>query len=156
MADDAVTLRELMELRFREQQRALELLAEANAREVALLKENVERIAVLHAEAHAREHALTQTALEKAERAMEHRLEGLNEFRGQLRDQAATFASRDLVDSRLATLSIRQDEATERIEARLKLLEHNSANLQGRLWSMGAGVALLMTVLTLALRWVAP
>ena len=62
MADDAVTLRELMELRFREQQRALELLAEANAREVALLKENVERIAVLHAEAHAREHALTQTA----------------------------------------------------------------------------------------------
>lgn len=168
MRDDTpVTLRELLEhqikaerdvidQRFIEMNRALELRAETNTREVNLLKDNVERIAMLHADAHAREHELTTIALEKAERAMEHRLENVNEFRGQLRDQAATFASRDLMDERLGVITTRIEREVESIDARLKVLEHNAANMSGRLWSMGVGVGLLIIVINLAFRWLTP
>lgn len=65
------------------------------------------------------------------------RLEGMNLFRDQLREQAATFATRDEVQLMAQT----RDEAIQRLERR-------AANLEGRLWAFGAIVALAVTTLS--------
>src|SRR5688572_16854842 len=97
----SITLREWVSEQFTAQQRALEMLAttqqrslemlaETQARETKVLKDQVEKIADLHADAHKREHALTEEALSKAEQAVDRRLLEMNNFRAQLTDQAAT------------------------------------------------------------------
>lgn len=65
----------------------------------------------IHSEAHAREHLaherihnVEKDQLEKAERAMGKRLEGMNEFRDALQDQAARGVSRELFDAQIAPL----------------------------------------------------
>lgn len=49
--------------------------------------------------AHAREHALEAVARDKAEAAVNQRLEGMNEVRSQLKDQALTFARVEVVQA---------------------------------------------------------
>lgn len=72
-----------------------------------------------------REMTLTQasanTAIQKAEMAIEKRLEGVNEFRGQLADQASTFMPREVAEvamndlrKQIATLTARVDTAAGR------------------------------------------
>lgn len=53
-----------------------------------------------HSEAHDREHLMTQVALDKADERMNVRLEGMNEFREQLRMQTTTFVTKDMADVR--------------------------------------------------------
>lgn len=48
---------------------------------------------------HEREHKLTQDALEKALKANDTRLEGMNQFRQQLQEERSRFVSRDLFDA---------------------------------------------------------
>jgi hypothetical protein len=48
-------------------------------------------------EFHRHEHELSHVAVGKAEDAMKIRLEGMNEIRKQLEDQAATFATRESI-----------------------------------------------------------
>jgi len=45
-----------------------------------------------------------QTAVTKAETATEKRFDAVNEFRGQLSDQAASFMPRELAEGRLAAI----------------------------------------------------
>jgi len=45
-----------------------------------------------------------QRALEKAERDLSKRLEGMNEFRDALKDQAANFVTRESMDLKLAPM----------------------------------------------------
>lgn len=45
-----------------------------------------------------------QRAIDKAERTMNSRLEGMNEFQDQLRDQASRLISRDEVNSSLKSM----------------------------------------------------
>jgi hypothetical protein len=49
--------------------------------------------------AHAREHDLEATARDKAETGIDKRLEGMNEVRSQLKEQALTFARVETVNS---------------------------------------------------------
>lgn len=48
---------------------------------------------------------LQTNALEKAERVMNTRLEGMNEFRASLRDQASTFVPRSMHDAVIERIS---------------------------------------------------
>lgn len=48
---------------------------------------------------HQREHQLGQVAIEKAEEAINRRLETMNDFRAQLTEQQATFLARETFDS---------------------------------------------------------
>lgn len=52
----------------------------------------------LHQSFHDSEHNMTELALNKADEALERRLEQMNEFRAQLEKQASTFLTRDLFD----------------------------------------------------------
>lgn len=193
MTDDEITLKEWIHERFSAQDKAVELLAvshqraiemlaaankaalealaETSARETLLLKDQVERIATLHAEAHGREHALTGDALDKAATSMDKRLEGMNEFRAQLNQQAATFVRRDMLDAQMSamnssseqdvrllseridrettSISARITALTKTIDDRLKILETASANMAGRLWALGVALGLLIIVANL-------
>jgi hypothetical protein len=55
-----------------------------------------------------------EKAVDKALDANEKRFEGVNEFRGQLTDQAATFVRRDEIDIRITALGDKLDAETKR------------------------------------------
>lgn len=96
--------------------------------------------------------------------AMEKRLELLNEFRGQLREQAATFVTRDFADAehdrmRIQIQALQQmvaDAITEReydqrhgeVMRRVSELERWRANVSGRYVGLSAIGALFIAVTT--------
>ncbi len=60
-------------------------------------------------------HASSEKAIEKSEVSMEKRFEGVNAFRDQLQDQAATFMPRELAESQAAALNARINELAEKV-----------------------------------------
>lgn len=68
--------------------------------------------ALEHAAAHAREHTATELAIKKADDRIETRFEGVNEWRGQSKDQMATYARADDMIGRLKT----QQEQINKLE----------------------------------------
>jgi len=107
----------------------------------------------------------TQRAVNKAEEQMNTRLESMNEFRGQLKDQAATFVKieqhnelkeqitarissnenvmqhfvrKEDVDNTRAALASRTDEIRATLQSRLETTEKILANWQGRMVVFGA------------------
>jgi Flp pilus assembly protein TadB len=83
------------------------LLAEHHANEVRFLAMEKATVAAL---------AAAQRAVEKAEIAVEKRLEGMNEFRGSLADQARLLMPRGEADSRINALSETLKELASRID----------------------------------------
>lgn len=74
-------------------------------------------------DAHVAQHGAEDRAVDLAQKAMDKRLDGMNEFRDQLRDQASTFVRRDQLDSFIAQYERAHAEvvsliATEREERR--------------------------------------
>lgn len=53
----------------------------------------------VHEKSHNREHEFTKEALTKAEKTTDERFKSTNEFREQLRDQASTFVTRDVINT---------------------------------------------------------
>ena len=124
--------------------------------------------------AQANEVALTaaEKAVNKAEAAAAERFRSVNEFRGQLADQAATLMLRSEAAVQFNALlekiealaeEHRRDmvvmrEMADRLAAhsdeRLKLLESSGANLQGRLWSLGAAMALVIVAVNILIRFI--
>lgn len=60
--------------------------------------------------------AAAQRAVEKAESAVEKRLEGMNEFRGSLADQARLLMPRAEADSRMAQLAEQLKNLASRVD----------------------------------------
>lgn len=109
---------------------------EAHDREHASMREAlktaidaVDKERTMLALAHAKEHELEAEARDKAEIAVDHRLEGMNEVRGQLREQASTFARVESVAS-----------LTDRIIA----IEKLDIKGEGRALGQGAVVAIIV------------
>lgn len=73
-----------------------------------------------------------QMALNLARRELDRRLEGMNEFREQLRAQANTF------------MTIKEyDIAHKELERRIRALEENKSNLEGRMWIIPSIIVLI-------------
>jgi preprotein translocase subunit SecF len=124
-----------------------------------------ERVHADQAAAHAREHALMAEALTKTEQANERalraatdslnkRFDAVNEFRATLADASARFATRDRLDVLERTLTALVEDRSKENRRRIELLEHAASNMAGRLWALGVGVALLIVVVNVALRFV--
>ena len=84
-----------------------------------------------------------EKAVEVAYTSMDARLEGMNQFRDALRDQAAKFITRDVADKtncavtdRTRSLELKGEEITTRIDALEKSLASYSASMDKRLESM--------------------
>jgi chromosome segregation ATPase len=80
-----------------------------------------------------------QTALDKAETALTKRLEGMNEFRDTLKDQAGRFVTMDILDAKLTN-----------INNQLKTLDNYRANMEGRLWAISAAVTIINIAMGIA------
>lgn len=83
--------------------------------------------------------ANSERANDLAADSINYRLEGMNEFRKQLEDQASHFITRhDL----------------EQMDARMQRVENLLANLQGRLWAIPASVGIISIVVSIFLHYV--
>ena len=101
--------------------------------------------------------AAAKEAVAKAESASEKRFESVNEFRGQLRDQAASFITRDeysiqlksitdKLDNATASFSSQLDRATQQLSSSISGLTLSRAESEGKmsgraeLWALIAGI----------------
>ena len=73
-----------------------------------------------------------QDAIRLARKELDRRLDGMNEFRDQLRNQAATFVTREI-----------SDVQHKRLEDRLSSLEKQKSNLEGRMWIIPSIIVLI-------------
>jgi hypothetical protein len=78
----------------------------------------------------------SEKAKDTAYASMEKRLEGMNEFRDTLKDQAAKFVTRDELASQL-----------ERINILVKSLELSKATLEGKANQSSVNVAMIFSIL---------
>ena len=83
---------------------------------------------------------LNNVAQEKADQKMESRLQGMNEFREQLKTQASTFMSRDFYDARHSELQKQVDD-----------LRLNRANLEGKASQQSVMIAFLIAIAGIAI-----
>lgn len=119
---------------------------------------------------------MTTVALDKAEKAVDMRLMGMNEFRQQLNEQANTFATvarldqlrdgynmllqqvREKFDEQLKSNAVRSETliaanavkselASDTNAARLTKQENTIANLQGRMYVLGLVLLFLQSLL---------
>lgn len=83
-----------------------------------------------------------EKAIDLAREAMEKRLEGMNEFRAQLKDQASVLITRNEVDVQIT-----------RINTDIKLLNESKAKLEGKASqsAMNATIALSVAGLILSI-----
>ena len=102
---------------------------------------------VLWLEAHRQVHDTTNAQLGKAEVSMERRLEGMNEFRQSLRDQTATFMTRDMADARLSAMADKIEAVDNRVDAQ----DRWQSGIDGRTIGAAAAVSLIVTLLGLGL-----
>lgn len=84
----------------------------ATQRELELLLNSHEKEHILAKESHEKVHEMESLALIKAEIQMSHRLESMNEFREQLNSQAATFLTRDAIESSLEEWGLKLETAS--------------------------------------------
>ena len=109
--------------------------------------------------AHVDQHRAEQRAIEAATTAMDKRLDAMNEFRDQLRDQAASFVRRDQLESLDASVDRRYEElrsliATEREERRSnegarRGINQSTAFIVGAIGLTGTIVGILVVVVNL-------
>lgn len=149
----------------------LERTAEETARRtdhaVSVALAAVAETARIHAEAHRQQHEaherihnVEKQQVDRATAAMDRRLEGMNEFRATLKDQAGTFVSRDSYEERHDSLMQRVDVIDKHLGdlvtrllfdtalTRISSLERKIAYYSGAAAVIGAAVAYIIRVAT--------
>ncbi len=76
---------------------------------------------------------LSDSAVSKAERTMNERLNSMNEFRDALRDQANRMATRAELD---------------KVDSAVQALQQAKANLDGRLVMLSGGISIVVSLLS--------
>jgi hypothetical protein len=92
-----------------------------------------------------------EKAVTKAEVAAEKRFEAVNEFRGQLSDQAATFLSRTEADVRIGALGEKVDQHAQLSSERISQIDRRLDLTQGKSAGLNAGWLILVGVVSLIL-----
>lgn len=97
-----------------------------------------------------------ERAVSKSESAQEKRLEGVNEFRAQLSDQAATFVRRDDVDVRIAAITERLNDTINKVtKLDENVIARSAQRVEARSASgavyaaIGFGISLLLAAIVL-------
>ena len=101
-------------------------------------RESHEREHFAHVSAHDREHVMTGVAITTATGALDKRLEGMNEFRGTLRDQQSTFLRREQYEAQAGAML-----------ERVINLEKSNVKVEGRSLGQGTIVGLIVGAVTL-------
>lgn len=92
-----------------------------------------------------------EKAVITAKDALDLRLEGMNEFRKQMAEQAANFMPRSeyliqhkSIGDRVDALQRLCDDRFERLDKRVQLVELVKSNIQGRIWATAVMVTLII------------
>lgn len=101
-------------------------------------------------EAHAAVHQTEAIAREKAEASVAQRLEAMNEFREQLRNQAATFLTKDVFEARWSDYLRRHEELRELISDLQKADLGTDARRAGLARGQGMVIAAIIGSITVA------
>ena len=104
----------------------------------------------IHAEAHDREHEFMLASLSKSDAVLEKRLEGMNEFREALKDQSASFLTREVYEVQHENLSTRLDRLAERVGA----AERWESGINGRTIGVSAAVGIAVIIFTIVLKFI--
>jgi len=118
------------------------------------LREYVESLFYQYKEAHEKEHKLQQESIELARKNMEYRLEGLNEWRGQLTDERGTLVSKDLFYGKIGEIDSKSSTKADADATTIGELKVKLANLEGRLTAVAAAISIGLVVLEIILRFV--
>jgi hypothetical protein len=110
----------------------------------------VDRLRTLSNETLAARFEAIDKAASLAALSLDKRLESMNEFRQQLNHQAATFITRSESDERIKTINTVHDS----LEMRVQALERMSANVEGRMWALGAGLTVLTIIVSIGLHFI--
>jgi hypothetical protein len=124
-------LRELLEQRMAQQDRA------AEARWTA----------------HEHEHAMLREAVMKAEIAVNTRLEGMNELRTQINRERGAYLTTETYEAKHEALIQKVEGQGAALNARLSTLENQAANVSGRFWALGVGLTLVVIAINVALHF---
>lgn len=89
-----------------------------------------------------------QVAVDKAEVATNHRLDTMNEVRDQLRDQAATFAIREVVDKDIEAVKETLREIRDRLETEIDTLKDDQQRREGAQEGLSRTGRLVVTTVT--------
>jgi hypothetical protein len=108
---------------------------------------------------------LNELAIKKAEESMLQRLEGMNEFRAQIKDERGSYATKEMVESiKLECTEFASKESVTNsataikesiaasstaLDKRLKVLENANSFSAGKLWMFMALFAAIPTILAL-------
>lgn len=149
--------------------REISQTVEANRRHAANISDArlamLERLNAQERAAHQHTHDMEQKAIEIAKQGQDTRLEGMNEFRTQLREQAATFPTRDYVDTLMKPVfdrvggleKLTVDLVTRSgLDGRITPLETARANQAGSERALTAMFAVLIFVVPIALHYLLP
>ncbi len=101
------------------------------------LREYIERILEERDRAYRDSMSTARAALDAASRALESRLDQMNEFRKQVLEERANYLRRDQFDAQ-----------HESIEKRVVAVEKMAATQSGRFWAVGIAVAVTVAILT--------
>jgi len=140
-----VSLEKYVDQRCDDTRLALQALREDVAGRHRLLDEELDRRVL----------ALRDQA-EQSRAALEHRLDGMNEFREQLRDQASRLVTRELLDGLVSGLRVQDEQQDQRIRQleRRMVADEGAGTAAGRLKAdrqarVTLAVAIVSTVLFL-------
>ncbi len=101
---------------------------------------------------HEQRHAAEQDSVNATRIELSRRLNEMNEFRAQLAQERNQYVTRDMHDRDRDQVRDAMQVLGMSIDQRLKLLENNNSNWQGRWWAVGAIVTLAIAVIGLILR----
>jgi hypothetical protein len=93
---------------------------------------------------HMEMHVTMDKARDIAGADINRRLEGMNELRTQINSERGLYLSREVFDREHAQLSREMD-------TRLKALETKGSNLDGRMWTVGTIMTIIITFTVLAI-----
>ncbi len=103
--------------------------------------------------AHREVHEMGQLALDAAVRALDVRLESMNEFRAQISQERSNFLPQQVYDTEHRALENKIDVKTEANEKRISVMEKWQSNMDGRFWMLGTLLTAVTISLNLAFRY---
>jgi len=105
-------------------------------------------------DAHAREHILMSENVEKTARALEIRLEAMNEFRAQILAERGHFVTQDKYDAQHQALNVLLDAKIEVVEKDQAEQKAAVSNIKGRMSAIAAAITVGLIIVQMFLHFV--